>query len=87
MGISAAPYPLSPRARPIYPCKWYIMSCQQKNCAVRRPPMRAWFKLGRMRVTRRDWRARGVSPLFSLPYLRLCQQGAYAPRSPSVIRV
>jgi hypothetical protein len=46
----------------------------------------SWFQSGRMRVTRSDWRAGSVSALFSLSRLHLCQQGAYAPRSPSVTR-
>ena len=39
----------------------------------------AWFKSGRVRVTQSDWRAGGVSPLFSLPHLHLCQQGLTPP--------
>jgi hypothetical protein len=44
-----------------------------------RMSFRAWFKLGRIRVTQSDWRAGSVSPLFSLSNLHLCQQGADAP--------
>ena len=66
------------------PSPFDICAESHSRCDILDRENPAWFKSGGMRVTRSDWRAGGVSPLFSLPHLHLCQQGADAPRSPTV---